>query len=112
VAEARAHDVSALTVAELERVKRDLRVSMVLAMPGSPVRVTATAHLDAIDRELARPSRSPLRLGSLAGPEYSGLKNTPGSPAVGGVRMLGQGVQACRSCNGRRDSCAGAGQRD
>jgi hypothetical protein len=60
VAEARAHDVSALTVAELERVKRDLRVSMVLAMPGSPVRVTATAHLDAIDRELER--RQPFTL--------------------------------------------------
>jgi len=54
MAEARAHDVSALTLAELEQVKRDLRLSMVLAMPSSPVRVTATAHLDAIDRELER----------------------------------------------------------
>jgi hypothetical protein len=53
VADSRPHDVRSLTADELERAKRDLRASMALAMPGSPMRVTAMAHLDAIDMELA-----------------------------------------------------------
>jgi hypothetical protein len=49
----RDHDVSSLTAAELERARRDLRVSMALAMPGSPVMVAAMARMAAIDTELA-----------------------------------------------------------
>ena len=55
----RDHDVSGLTAAELERARRDLRVSLALAWPGSPARVPIEAHLEAIDAELAtRPDGS------------------------------------------------------
>ncbi len=49
----RAHDVSSLTAAELDRARRDLQVSLALAMPGSPVREPILAHMSAIDAELA-----------------------------------------------------------
>lgn len=49
----RDHDVSGLTAAELERARRELAASLTLARPGSPSRVPALAHLDAIDAELA-----------------------------------------------------------
>jgi hypothetical protein len=49
----RVHNVSGLTVGELERARRDLQVSLSLAWPGSPVRATITAHMTAIDAELA-----------------------------------------------------------
>jgi len=49
----RQHDVSRLTTAELERAKRDLEVSLALAFPGSPVRVSIVAEMTAIDAELA-----------------------------------------------------------
>jgi hypothetical protein len=49
----RQHDVSGLTTAELERAKRDLEVSLALAFPGSPVRVSIVAEMTAIDAELA-----------------------------------------------------------
>jgi len=49
----RAHDVSGLTTAELGRARRDLRVSLALAAPGSPVREPILAHMSAIDAELA-----------------------------------------------------------
>jgi hypothetical protein len=45
--------MTALTAAELDRAKRDLRVSLVLAIPGSPVAVPILARLTAIDAELA-----------------------------------------------------------
>ena len=48
----RVHDVSGMTSAELERARRDLEVSLALAFPGSPVRVSILAHLAAIDTEL------------------------------------------------------------
>jgi hypothetical protein len=48
----RAHDVSAMTSAELQRARRDLEVSLALAFPGSRVRVPILAHLAAIDAEL------------------------------------------------------------
>jgi hypothetical protein len=48
----REHDVSGLTAAELERVRRDLQVSLSLAWPGSPVRVPIQAQMSAIDAEL------------------------------------------------------------
>ena len=54
---ARSHDVSGLTAAELERARRDLQVSLSLAMPGSPVREPILAQMSAIDAELA--SRCP-----------------------------------------------------
>ncbi|HEY6315012.1 MAG TPA: hypothetical protein VIY52_30000 [Streptosporangiaceae bacterium] len=49
----RDHDVSGLTVGQLERTRRDLLVSLSLAFPGSPVRVPILAHISAIDAELA-----------------------------------------------------------
>ncbi len=49
----RSHDVSALTAGELERVKRDIQVSLSLAWPDSPARVPMLAHLSAVDAELA-----------------------------------------------------------
>jgi len=52
--ENRAYDVSGWTDDELERAKRDLRISLALAMPGSPVAIPIEAHLNAIDAELAR----------------------------------------------------------
>jgi len=49
----RVHDVSRLTADELERTRRELRASLALARPGSPMRVPILAHLSAIDAELA-----------------------------------------------------------
>ena len=49
----RSHDVSGLTDAELERIRRELQASLALARPGSAVRVPIVAHLSAIDAELA-----------------------------------------------------------
>ncbi|HEV2260284.1 MAG TPA: hypothetical protein VGS06_44830 [Streptosporangiaceae bacterium] len=49
----REHDVSGLTVGQLERARRDLVVSLSLAFPGSPVRVPILAEISAIDAELA-----------------------------------------------------------
>jgi hypothetical protein len=46
-------DVSEMTGAELERARRDLEVSMALAVPGSPVRVPLQRLQDAISAELA-----------------------------------------------------------
>lgn len=48
----RAHDVSAMTSAELERARRDLEVSLALAFPGSPMRIPILAEMAAIDVEL------------------------------------------------------------
>lgn len=48
----RAHDVSGMTPAELQRARRDLQVSLALAFPGSPVRVPILAEMHAIDAEL------------------------------------------------------------
>jgi len=50
----RPHDVSSLTADQLERARRDLQVSLALAVSGSPVRVPILAEMTAIDTELAR----------------------------------------------------------
>lgn len=50
----RDHDVSQLTARELDRARRDLAVSLALTQPGSPARVMITAHMSAIDTELAQ----------------------------------------------------------
>jgi hypothetical protein len=50
----REHDMTALTLAELERARRELAASLALARPGSPVCVPIQAQLTAIDAELAR----------------------------------------------------------
>lgn len=55
----RDHDVSGLTVGQLERARRDLLVSLSLAFPGSPVRVPILAHISAIDAELAARADGP-----------------------------------------------------
>ena len=47
-------DVTALTLARLERARRELAASPALARPGSPVCVPIQARLTAIDAELAR----------------------------------------------------------
>ena len=52
----RPRDVSRLTAAQLERAKRDLGISLALALPGSPVRVTIMTEMTAIDAELAERS--------------------------------------------------------
>ena len=52
----RPHDVSSLTATQLERAKRDLEISLALAFPGSPVRVTIQAEMTAIDVEAERRS--------------------------------------------------------
>ena len=52
----RDHDVSGMTGDQLQRARRDLQVSLALAFPGSPVRVSILAHLTAIDEELERRS--------------------------------------------------------
>ncbi len=45
---------------ELERARRDLHVSLALAMPGSPVSVPILAQLSAIDTELAGRTGRPI----------------------------------------------------
>jgi hypothetical protein len=62
----REHDVSGLTAGELERARRDLRVSLSLAWPGSPVRQPILAQMAAIDAEIA--GRTARRPGELPGP--------------------------------------------
>ena len=52
----RDHDMTALTAAELDRVRRELAASLALAWPGSPVRAPILARISAIDAELARRS--------------------------------------------------------
>ena len=54
----RPHDVSSLTADQLERAKRDLEISLALAFPGSPVRVSISAEMAAIDTELSERSGS------------------------------------------------------
>jgi hypothetical protein len=49
----REHDVSGMTAGELERARRDLEVSLSLAVPGSLVREPILAQMSAVDRELA-----------------------------------------------------------
>ena len=53
----RDHDVSGLTAAQLERARRDLEISLALAFPGSPVRVSIVAEMTAIEAELAERAR-------------------------------------------------------
>ena len=48
----RIHDVSDLTISELEIRRRELMASLGLSSPGSPVRGPIEAHLAAIDAEL------------------------------------------------------------
>ncbi len=47
-------DATALTLAELERARRELAASLALARPGSQICVSIQAQLIAIDAELAR----------------------------------------------------------
>lgn len=49
----RSHDVSGLSTGELERAGRELRASLALVRPDSPVCVPILARLSAIDTELA-----------------------------------------------------------
>jgi hypothetical protein len=47
-------ELRSLTADDLHRIRRDLAVSMALTRPGSPAAIPITAHLHAIDAELAR----------------------------------------------------------
>ena len=49
----RPHDVRGLTVSDLERIRRELRVSLALVRAGSPARVPILARMDAVEVELA-----------------------------------------------------------
>ncbi len=55
----RVYDVTAMTDSELERARRDLMVSLSLALPGSPVRGPILAQISAIDAELAERASRP-----------------------------------------------------
>ncbi len=50
----RDYDVTALSLGELERARRELAASLALARLDSPARVPILAHIGAIDSELAR----------------------------------------------------------
>ena len=52
----RQHDVTGMSSPELQRARRDLQVSLSLALPGSAVREPILAHMSAIDTELERRS--------------------------------------------------------
>jgi hypothetical protein len=54
----RPRGVSSLTDGELKRARRDLEVSLALAFPGSPVRVSIMAEMTAIDAALAERQRT------------------------------------------------------
>jgi hypothetical protein len=49
----RYHNVKQLTLAELERTRRELQANLGLINPGSPAHVPIQAHMRAIDTELA-----------------------------------------------------------
>ena len=55
----RHHDVSQLTTAELERVKRELQANLSLIALHSPAHVPIRAQMRAIDRELAERAENP-----------------------------------------------------
>jgi hypothetical protein len=64
----REHEVTTLTLTELQRDRRELTACPALARPGSPVCVPIQAQLTAIDAELAgriatQPDESPGSLG-------------------------------------------------
>jgi hypothetical protein len=60
----RDHDVSGMTVGELERARRELAANLALARPDSPARVPILARLNAIDTALvARRADRPEQLG-------------------------------------------------
>ncbi|MGO8893895.1 MAG: hypothetical protein ACLP8X_42855 [Streptosporangiaceae bacterium] len=50
----REHDVTTLTVRDLERARRELAASLALTRPESPARTPILAHLTAVDIELTR----------------------------------------------------------
>jgi hypothetical protein len=59
----RDHDVSGLTVGELERARRELAVSLALVRPDSPARVPILARMSTIDIALfVRPADRPGQL--------------------------------------------------
>ena len=78
----RGHDVSQLTTAELKRARRDLRASLALARPGSAASVPISAHLSAIDTELAARSAGYGPDGKPSSPNTGASPGTsdPGSP--------------------------------
>jgi hypothetical protein len=49
----RDHDVSDMTVGELQRARRELEANLALARPGSMTSVPIMAQVRAIDQELA-----------------------------------------------------------
>jgi len=55
----REHDVSSLTVCELDRARHELAASLALLRPGSPARVPIDAQLRAIDAERSERELAP-----------------------------------------------------
>jgi hypothetical protein len=49
----RTHDVGSMSASELQQARRELAASAALSRPGSPVHMPISAHLLAIDTELA-----------------------------------------------------------
>jgi len=77
----RPHDVRGLTTGELERARRELRVSPALVRPDSPARAPIRAHLRAIDAELAERGTAPA--GQLPGSLRRGLEQDAGGSGLG-----------------------------
>ncbi len=55
---ARPRDVSGLTAGELAQTRRELRASLALTRPDSPVRVPILTQLSAVETELAERAAS------------------------------------------------------
>ena len=98
----RHHHVSQLTVGELERTRRDLRVSLALITPGSPAGVPILAHIGAIDAELAE--RAADEQDNLPGQICADVRDPtaarhPGGAGLG-LRRDGGTVGRCRRPDG------------
>jgi hypothetical protein len=52
-AASRDHDVSGMTTAQLRRARRDLKITLSFARPGSVTTIPVMAQIRAIDQELA-----------------------------------------------------------
>jgi hypothetical protein len=75
----RVHDVTGMTSPELQRARRDLQVSLSLAMPGSAIREPILAHMSAIDVELERRTGWDYRRQPHGIPAQRGLEGKPPS---------------------------------
>ena len=56
----RTHDVGSMSASELRQARRELAASVALSRPGSPILAPISAHLLAIDAELAERAQTEL----------------------------------------------------